>query len=544
MTLENGIMDKGGQSEANQPEKSGCWKNLSIALIIFLIALIVRYVGLKFGFPLLTHPDETYLMGPLIRMSLNHTLDPSTYIYPALPSFYSKHFVMKLLSQMEFGKPYSAVYWMDPFLFFFVSRLMTAIQGALLPVVAWFIGRKFKQVNFSWIAAVLFTFYPPFVLHSHYVTVDIPLTLYVMLVLLFSLNYISSKKNLWLVLACAMVSIAALEKYPGILSFGIIITSIAIRAFSKDEQGKSLGWRFFFKTIAWSLSISILAILVIAPSLFMNFETAWNQIVNEARPTHLGSDGLGWGGNLLYYLKDFYQNAGLIISLIAAVGLAAIIMIKDPVYLLLFFGGGYWIALSYLSLHHSRWSLPMMTTPLFLAAIGVSFLWQQTKHQKFARIALSVILLAGFVPFVLRGTVTSVMLTWSDTRNEALHYMEENNISNENTISEGYTPHNPNNKTDIYDFDIFEPGEKEYVVLSSLMFDRYQAEPDRYLVENAFYKQVRSNLVLIKQFQPDPVPNSVIDQLKTILEYLNRQLVNSNSQYLTGPKLEIYKLPD
>ena len=76
------------------------------------------------------------------------------------------------------------------------------------------------------------------------------------------------------------------------------------------------------------------------------------------------------------------------------------------------------------------------------------------------------------------------------------------------------------------------------------MFDRYQAEPDRYLVENAFYAQVRKNLVLVKQFQPDPVPNTVIDQLKTILEYLNRQLVNSNSPYLTGPKLEIYKLPD
>ena len=375
-------------------------------------------------------------------------------------------------------------------------------------------------------------------------THDIPLTLYVMLVLLFCLNYLSSKKNLWLVLACVMVSIAALEKYPGILSFGIIITSIAIRAFSKDEQERNRGCRFFFKTIAWSLSINILAIIVIAPSLLMNFETAWNQIIIEARPTHLGADGLGWGGNLLYYLKDFYQNTGLIISLIAAVGLAAIILIKDPVYLLLFFGGGYWIALSYLSLHHIRWSLPMMTTPLFLAAIGTSFLWQQTKYRKFARVMLSAILLAGFVPFVLRGTVTSVMLTWSDTRNEALHYMEENGITEENTISEGYTPHNPNNKTYIYDFDIFEPGEKEYVVLSSLMFDRYQAEPDRYLVENAFYAQVRKNLVLVKQFQPDSVPNTVIDQLKTILEYLNRQLINSDSPYLTGPKLEIYKLPD
>lgn len=537
-------MDKGDQFEPNQPDKSGKWNSFFIALIIFIIALIVRYVGLKFSFPLLSHPDEGIIMHRLREMSVNHSLNPGSYPYPAFPSYYSKFIVLNLISKIKFEMNYGLAFFLDPHFFFFVSRLMTAILGALLPVVVWFIGLKFKQVNFSLMAAVLFTFYPPFVLHSHYVTVDIPLTLYVMLVLLFCLNYLSSKKSIWLVLACVMVSIAALEKYPGILSFGIIITSIAIKAFAKDELGKSRGWRFFFKTLIWSLAISTLAIIILAPQLIINFNTTWNNIIKEARPTHLGSDGLGWGGNLLYYLKDFYQNTGLIISLIAAVGLTAIILIKDPVYLLLFFGGGYWIALSYLSLHHIRWSLPMMTTPLFLAAIGTSFLWQQTKHRKFARVMLSAILLAGFVPFVLRGTVTSVMLTWSDTRNEALHYMEENGITEENTISEGYTPHNPNNKTYIYDFDIFEPGEKEYVVLSSLMFDRYQAEPDRYLVENAFYAQVRKNLVLVKQFQPDPVPNTVIDQLKTILEYLNRQLVNSNSPYLTGPKLEIYKLPD
>lgn len=541
-------MEPDYQSGSTPVGQSKRWRVFLTALIIFSVALVVRYIGLKFGFPLITHPDEGYIMNTVRGMSFNHTLDPGTYIYPAFPSLYSKLLFMNILSFIRFGENYGQAAAHDPFFFYFASRLMTAVQGALLPVVAWFIGRKFKQINFSWIAAVLFIFYPAFVLHSHYVTVDIPLTLFVMLVLLFCLNYLSSKKIFWLVTACLMVSIAAMEKYPGILSFGIIIASIAIQAFSGDKQNGGTKWRFLFKTTTYSLLLCLIAILIIALPLFWDidtaFTTAWRQIVQEARPDHLGSDGLGWGGNLLYYLKDFYTNSGLIISILVVVGLVAAILMKDPAYLLLLFGGGYWIALSVLSLHHSRWSLPMMTTPLLLAAVAVSYLWQKTRHLKAGRIALIICLAAGFLPFVLKGTVTALMLTWQDTRNEALHYMEENDITVDNTLSEGYTPHNPGNKNDIFAFDISNPGDKEYIVLSSFMGDRYAAEPDRYKAENTFYANIRSQLELVNVFQPDPEPALVIDQVKVIFEYLRRQITDSQSLLVTGPKLEIYKLQE
>src|SRR5690606_26026387 len=97
---------------------------------------------------------------------------------------------------------------------------------------------------------------------------------------------------------------------------------------------------------------------------------------------------------------------------------------------------------------------------------------------------------------------------------------------------------------DIFSFDISNPGEKEYIVLSSIMGDRYAAEPDRYGAENAFYSDVRSHLVLIKEFRPNPEPNSVVDQFKVILEYLNRQFRDSKPLFVTGPKLEIYKLKE
>ena len=520
------------------------WKNFFIPLIIFILALSIRIIGLKFDFPLFTHPDENFLMSPLIQMSAKQTLDPGTYVYPAFPSFYTNYFLINGLSHLKFGVDYSSVYWKDPFLFFTAARWMTAIQGALIPVVAFLIGKKLKNLPFAFASALLFTFYPPYVLHSHYITVDIPLTLYIMLILLFTMNYLRTDKKFWLTLASVMATIATLEKYPGLLSVGIIMVAIGIKAFKKDEQGNQLGWKFFFKTTLTSASICILALLVLAPQLLIHFDTAWSQILNEARPNHLGSDGLGWGGNLLYYLKDFYQNSGLFIVILVVIGLVALVLMKDPNYLLLLFGIGYWIALSVLHLHHSRWSLPMMISPLFLAAFGVAKIWQLTEKKKAARILAVLVLILVFLPFVFKGINTSVMLTWKDTRNIALHYMEEHGIDEENTISEGYTPHYPNSKNDIFAFNIFDPKEKKYIVFSSLMGDRYAAEPERYSQENAFYESARSKLELVHEFYPDPELVSLIEHFQVTLEYLNRQISKSTSSFTRGPKLEIYKLPE
>ncbi len=367
---------------------------------------------------------------------------------------------------MNSGGELWALYWREPFFYYYVSRLMTAVQGALLPVVAWFIGRKYKKVNFSWPAAVLFAFYPPFVLHSHYVTVDIPLTLYVMLVLLFSLNYLSTDKKHWLVLACLMVSVAAMEKYPGgILSIGIVLVAIGgVRAFRDDKKSGSPQWGgFFWKTIAISLLVIIVGIVLIGLPMVRNFDIAWEQILKEARPYHLGSDGLGWGGgNLLYYLGDFYVNAGLLICLFGgAIGLAAVILMKEPAVLLLFFGGGI--------LDRAECAVAP-SQPLVFADDDHSLVsgcrrgvlpLAKLKSRTVGKVAFAVLLMAGFMPFMLKGVVTSVMLTWKDTRNEALHYMEEHGMSDAVTLSDGYTPYHAGNKNDIYGFDFSNPGEKK-----------------------------------------------------------------------------------
>lgn len=102
-------------SQKDRSEKHQKWTILLPALGIFAAALVVRSISLKFGFPLFVHPDESYLMNALRDMSTIKTLDPDTYIYPAIPSFASKFVFLNLVNKIKFGGNFGASFWRDPF---------------------------------------------------------------------------------------------------------------------------------------------------------------------------------------------------------------------------------------------------------------------------------------------------------------------------------------------------------------------------------------------------------------------------------------------
>jgi len=470
-------------------------------------------------------------------------LDSGKYGYPSFPSFYSKYLFLNLISDLKFGTNYGVAYSQDVNFFYYYTRLLTAIQGALIPVVAWLIGKQFKKFDFSLPAAFLFTFYPPFIVHSHYITVDIPLTLYLMFVLFFCLIYLRTGKLLWLILGCLFVSIAAMEKYPGILAFGIVLVTVGIRSVSEQGGKRCVNWGYFFKTILLSLFVTLLFISLIASPLFLNTDMVIKQIQQEARTTHLGADGLGWGGNLLYYLGLFRTSAGLLVSILAILGIGLTIAQRDPTFLLLFFGVGYWIALSRLGLHWERWSLPMMISPLLLAGLAVTKILIAIRSHKLLRwlFIISVSLSALF--YAENGFSKSIFMNWQDTRIEALEDFSELGIEQKNSVSEGYTPLIPRSPVRIFDFDMQNPGEKQFVILSSNMYMRFEAEPDRYQSENAFYRALRERATLIKVYAPDYKPLDPLGQVKVIVDYFQNLLGGTNSTYRTGPTIQIYQLP-
>lgn len=530
------------QAHAQRQEKARSYGWL-IPIAIYLVASIVRVIGLKFSFPLLTHHDEKFIIDPLIEMSRNHTLDSGRYakgnqfLYSVLFGY------LNLLSKILFHKNFGWAYADDPLFFYFHARLVIAFFGSLIPVIAWKIGRLFKGVNFSIAAAFLTCFYPPYIIHSHYITADVLSTVFSLAVIMFCLIYLQKKKALWLVFACITVAINTVEKYPGVLSYGIVLVTLGINAFSQQNRSKQKMWRDFFGGILITLIIVLLSMFLFAPHLFFKLNLVREALTIEARSTHLGADNLSWFGNMLYYLDVFTNAAGWIVAVFAVAGVIFTIVSKQPGMLLLFFGMGYWVALSKLGLHWERWSLPMMITPLLLAALGLTKLWDFVKQKRVVK-SLVIIFIGVFgVIYMLNGLTSSVLLTWHDSRVIALEFMEKNKITEENSISEGYTPFLPRTVKTIFDFNLNDPGQTDFVILSSSMYGRFEAEPDRYTQENAYYAGLRAKASLIAEFESSSKPQNPIEQLVTVGDYISNLIRGSKTTSTTGPTIQIYQLP-
>ena len=246
---------------------------------------------------------------------------------------------------------------------------------------------------------------------------------------------------------------------------------------------------------------------MLSPYLFIRHAQVVNDFINEARPEHLGADGLGWLGNLRFYAASFYADAGVLMALALVVGLTHLVRRRDSRLLPLLFSFGYWIALSRLSLHWNRWALPMYIGPLVLACLGLDVVWRRLESEQMGRRRL---LLAGTVVVVifasmgLTSLARSVDLRLSDTRVVGLDYAVGAGITRDQTIYDGYTPFAPGTNFSALSMEAraqADPGVR-FVMISSAMYDRYLREPDRYSAESAFYQRV-NGMPFVAEFVPN-----------------------------------------
>ncbi len=247
-------------------------------------------------------------------------------------------------------------------------------------------------------------------------------------------------------------------------------------------------------------------------------------------------------GNLTYYLNAFGYWTNILALLWIALGVFTLIKEKEKAGWILLYGAIYCVILSGLPLHWERWALPMYITPLFLNAIGIAYLWQKTKKIRIIN-AFTGTLIIGFLLYQFIFTLqTPIRMSFLDTRVKSLDYSSENGITEGNTYYEGYTPFLPQKPATIFDVDLTTQTERDYLMLSSKMFDRYYSEPERYQNQIAFYDSVRSNQTSLIKFLPEPEPDTIIDRLDDIVYYFKRNFNLTQEERLRGPVIEIYQI--
>ena len=125
---------------------------------------------------------------------------------------------------------------------------------------------------------------------------------------------------------------------------------------------------------------------------------------------------------------------------------------------------------------------------------------------------------------LLSGLVIGLYTLPEDTRLAAKKFCEENGITQENSIYEGYSPfllRGPKNIDEI----LVEDGEirtceekagSKFIILSSNMYERYYNEPLRYEGQIEKYESIHRNCRLLKVFVPLQLENKPVAILNIV----------------------------
>lgn len=523
----------------NQFKTNPQWREGFLFLIIFVISFLVRFIAVDYGFPLLTHPDEVFSIEPVFEMTKNRTLNPGTFNRPGQVMFMVDLIYLNLTSYLRFGKNFAQTFTDHTLTFYQDARVLIAFLGSLIPLIAYKIGKQVKP-QLALPAMFVFAFFPSYIQHSVYLTPDIPITLFTLLVILFSLQYINRENDKFFYLAILFSAINTAEKYPGLISLAIVFLAILIKFINNPSYHWKSHWKILIKDLALASIFFILALFIVAPFLFIEIENAITSLIFESRSIHLGADNLGWVGNLIFYIKSFASWTNIISIFFISLGIYALFSQENNKSLLLLYGALYWVVLSVLPLHWERWALPMYITPLFLIAFGIAYVTNFIRAKPKAKYFVILIVLFFAQQFIV-ALHTPIRMDFTDTRLLAIDYLDQLDITPENSAYEGYTPFLPSGPKNIEPDELNEEG-IDYVILSSYMYDRYFREPDRYHNRIALYENIRDNQRLLKIIKATPIAKNIFEKITDISKYIRNSLILLTDYQSTGPTIEIYQI--
>lgn len=516
-----------------------------------IIGALLRFIGIDWGFPLWLHPDERVIVAGAIDLAERNSFEPSVFARPDHFEIKLSYLVYVAYSYLVHGAPAETVFASSPATFLLISRSITAVIGTVMIPLGYLVGARYARIGGA-AAAVLIALFPPFVEHSRYATPDIPLTMTFLTVMYLCIRYLETSRKSFVVAAAAAVAVAIAIKYPGVLASVMIAAVICVDAFRSRAP-----WRVLTRG-GLAIVAVLAALFAISPVLFTNLNAVISAILLESRDTHLGADGLGWTGNMGFYMTAGLQGSGVLV-LAAALGgvwwsMREWAAKSVPVWL----GAAFGVLLSTLPLHWERWALPMHLTLLMFAALGVAWSYERLRRPtsvgpllRRGWIGLVILVLLNLV---LASFATTARFVATDTRETGRVAFAEAWIESTNAIFEGYSPLLPESGKFVFDRFVVKEGSlrlphlpedgprPEYLVLSSDVGDRFMAE-DKYVEPRAFYTLVREQLTEVLRI--DAVPARTKSPLEIVsivgsVEYLRAIVEGGN----TGPSIIVYDLSD
>lgn len=458
----------------------------------FLLLAVVgggylRFAGISFGLPLQFHPDEIPKAQVITRMAESGSLNPHYFLHPSL-LLYLSLFTNKIFHFFgEAGSFYETT--------FFAGRFVSAFVGTTSIYLVYRIGRMMLGTVPGVMAAGIFAFLPLHITISRYMKEDALLTFFTLLALLFVLVCRETKQRHYALLAGITVGFAASTKYTGVLAILFLI------GLPHTEIPAAVGCCFAGFIIGTPYSI-------LAGKEFVGGVLYEKNHALRGHTESISPWSQWW---LYHWTRSIQPGVTKVISALFVVGAAAALVRRRkeciiPALFLLFYCTAEWVPSKpapqperYISL-----CLPFV-------ALGVAYTISLLLELRFYIVAYGVFLCAILFPAMQSLRLFENLSP--DTREIAAAWIDEH-IPEGSTFVMDFQPYSPqisNEKFIILNDPYLPVGEYidirklrqigvDYIVLSSLAYDRFFSQPNQSVTERVKYRTLFARLPLVAEF--------------------------------------------
>ena len=402
-------------------------KRVSFGLaIVLLLAATLRLWGLDYGLPHpLSRPDEERIVGRAQTIFATGDWHPGSFFYPsllfyldtaALGAYYG---VQK--ARGRYARPFDFLYDIAvtrPGLHYLIGRWVGAIAGTLTVLVVFFLGTAVSRSRaVGLVAALLLAVCHLHVRESHFATVDVVMTLFVTVSLLFAVHASSRPTTFNYVLAGLFAGLAASTKY----NAGLVVLSLLSASYSV-YRASMLDKRNVATRLAVAALVSASAFAVTSPYVLLRHEGFLANMSGLSAFLYERHAGLALWDHLKTTLP---AGLGWPLFLASLAGLARALWLRRPAdVVMLAFVVPYFVLVSGVRVTFPRYIVPIVPALVVLAGLAVDFVHGTSSRYRSAVLAAAALVLA--VPTLVSSVRYDRIASKKDTRVLAADWIAAN----------------------------------------------------------------------------------------------------------------------
>ncbi len=490
-----------------------------LAVILFTALFLHTGWGIKKELPYYPQIDEPAFVLPAVRMAAGASLNPgffkhpgSTVIYPLMAMYRLRHFLIDRGAIFGRMPGIDIDFELNSASYYLLGRWLSVFYAVLAIFIVYLLGEKV----FGWRSGLLGAWFSAIcwlsINHAQLARTDGASVLFSLLSLYLCVRFYQQPGRKYLMMAGAATGLAVATKYSLAPLFGILLLAnlFLLRGKRRSRFQVAAG-------IVCGSAAALLAFSLATPFFLIELKAALADLQEEMRPFHLGADGLSPIGNLIWYAGTAIpKELGWPRLLLAAASAVCILIERNHSRLLLLSYPVIFIAgISWSSLHWARWLIPVLPVISLLAARALIMAGDWIGSGLARGRLLQGIFLAAAILAVSWAPVReiahkSARQSRPSTKILARKWLEENLPDGVVIAREAYTPDLRGlDCREVYQYRLsYKPLEwyrsvgVQYVLTSSQNYNRYFAEPQRYLQQVSFYRRLFDEGELLVELSP------------------------------------------